>query len=71
MELIKIEPRDIHIQIDFTLEEIRQLHTALCYSQVTFNSDTEPCVAECVKQLQKFSNNLSETIKIVESETLP
>lgn len=46
MKVLNAEYRDIHIQTDFSLKQLRQIRDFLDHANVSYNSEEEPQMPE-------------------------
>ena len=60
MQILNIEPKDIHVTLDLSITEIKMLLKALDEVKIDYNSKTEPDKAEAAGFLKLFFKLLSE-----------
>lgn len=53
MRVVNVEHRDIHVTMDFSLNEIAMLRDALSVANINYNSEENP---ELVKAVQFLTN---------------
>ena len=60
MRILNIEPKDIHVTIDFYITEIKQLLKALDKTRINYDGKNEPDMIEAAGFLKLFFKLLSE-----------
>jgi len=60
MQVLDIYPKDIHVSIDLTATEIKQVIQSLEHAKVDYDGKGEPGMAESVKTLDRFYKLLME-----------
>lgn len=69
MKIINVQPKDIHVTIEFSLESLKHIETVLGVSNIEFNSKKEPEMAEAVKYVvDDFYPSLSDFLSNLEKE---
>jgi len=66
MQIINIEPRDIHVTIDLSITEIKKILTALERAKIDYNGRDEPGMEKASECLKLFFNLLAEVEENVE-----
>lgn len=49
MNVVKVEKRDTHIVLDFSLQEIYYLKRVLDNSEIEYNSEEDPLMGEVIR----------------------
>jgi hypothetical protein len=68
VKIIDVQPKDIHVTIEFSLKQLKNIESFLKRSQVEFNSTEEPemlevfqyVIDEFYPALLEFLNNLEK-----------
>ncbi len=54
MKVLNVEHRDIHVTTDFSLQQLQYLRDFLSKSDVSYNSEEEPEMAEAVSYVTEY-----------------
>ena len=60
MQILNVEPKDIHVTIDLSITEIKMLLKALEKTKIVYDSKDEPDMIEADAFLKSFFKLLSE-----------
>jgi len=62
MQILNVEPKDIHITIDLSVTESRSIVKALDHSQINYDGKDEPDMVDASGCLSSFYKMLSEVL---------
>ena len=68
MKILKVEPKDVYVDIEISLEDLKGVKIGMEAIDLRYNGDEEPEKANAAKATNEFYDMISHLIKDLDKE---